>query len=159
MNEFVALNQELKRWLEAWEPRLAALPMHIISERRNKQHRTVKQILGHLVDSASNNIHRIVHLQYQESPLQYPNYATNGNNDRWIAVQNYQEEDWLTLINLWKYSNLHIIHVIENIDESKLGNTWQNAENSFISLKNIVLDYYRHSKLHLDEINELIVAS
>ncbi|HEY4789263.1 MAG TPA: DinB family protein [Bacteroidales bacterium] len=159
MNEFNALNQELKRLIDTWEPRLLVLPNHIISERRNKQHRTVKQILGHLVDSATNNTHRIVHLQYEKSPLQYPNYATNGNNDRWIAIQQYQEEDWEVLINLWKYSNLHIIHIINCVDESKLGNTWQNAENSFVSLKDIIQDYYRHIKLHLEEINELIVAS
>ena len=50
--------------------------------RRNSQDRTIKQILGHLVDSASNNMHRIVHFQYHDSPLHFPNYATNGNKDR-----------------------------------------------------------------------------
>jgi len=159
MNEFNTLSQELIRLLIDWEARLLVLPGHIVSERRNKQNRTVKQILGHLVDSATNNIHRIVHLQYQQSPLQYPNYATNGNNDRWIAIQHYQEEDWTTLVNLWKYSNLHILHVINYVDRSKLGNTWQNAENSFISLNEIITDYYRHFKLHLEEINELVLAS
>ena len=159
MNEFNSQNQELNRLINDWEARLIALPNHIVSDRKNKQHRTVKQILGHLVDSASNNTHRIIHLQYQQSPLQYPNYATNGNNDRWIAIQNYQDEDWTALVNLWKYSNQHIIHVINNVDTSKLGNTWQNAENSYVSLKDIIMDYYRHLKLHLDEINELIVAS
>ncbi len=73
-----------------------------------------------MVDSASNNTHRIVHLQYQESPLQFPNYATNGNNDRWIAIQDYQNENWGELIHLWKCTNLHIAHVIKNVDPSKL---------------------------------------
>jgi len=69
------------------------------------QYRNIKQILGHKIDSASNNTHRIVYLQYRESPCDYPNYATKGNNDKWIAIQ----------------------------------------------------DYLRHLKLHLDEIDELII--
>lgn len=34
---------------------------NIISTKRNNQNRTIKQIVGHLFDSASNNIHRIIH--------------------------------------------------------------------------------------------------
>jgi hypothetical protein len=112
--------------------------------------------VGHLIDSASNNTHRIVHLQYQESPLRFPNYATNGNNDRWIAIQNYQDEDWKSIINLWKYSNLHIVHVIKQTDSSKLDNQWYYNEEKLISLKAGILDYLRHFRLHLDEIDELI---
>jgi hypothetical protein len=37
---------------------------NIVATKRNSQNRTVKQIVGHLVDSASNNTHRIIHLQY-----------------------------------------------------------------------------------------------
>lgn len=77
-----------------------------------------------MIDSASNNTHRIVHLQYRESPFRFPNYASNGNNDRWIAIQNYQDEDWNTMINIWKYLNIHIVHVIKNVDVSKLNNQW-----------------------------------
>jgi hypothetical protein len=109
-----------------------------------------------MIDSASNNIHRIVHMQYQPSPLKFPNYATNGNNDRWIAIQNYQDEDWTDLINIWKYSNIHIVHVIKNVDPSKLNNQWLYNEEEVISLKDGILDYLRHFELHLKEIEELI---
>jgi hypothetical protein len=123
------------------------------------EYRTIKQIVGHMIDSASNNTHRIVHLHYQPSPLRFPNYATNGNNDRWIAIQNYQDENWANMINLWKYSNLHILHVIKNVDSSKLENKWHYSEERLISLKAGIIDYLRHFKLHLDEIDELIKAN
>jgi hypothetical protein len=90
------------------ENRLEQLPAKVITDRRNKQDRNIKQILGHLIDSTSNNIHRIVHLQYQDSPFIFPNYATFGNNDRWIAIQNYEQEDWHLMIRLWQYSLIHI---------------------------------------------------
>jgi hypothetical protein len=109
-----------------------------------------------MIDSASNNTHRIVHLQYQKSPLRFPNYAIDGNNDRWIAIQNYQDEDWGNMINMWKDSNLHIVHVIQNVDPAKLENQWHYNEERLISLKEGIIDYLRHFKLHLDEIDELI---
>jgi len=156
VNEFEANNQELLRLIDEWEPILSRLPEDVLKERRNRQNRTVKQILGHMIDSASNNTHRIIHLQYQASPLSFPDYANLGNNDRWIAIQNYQDEDWNNMIQLWKYSNLHIVHVIRNVSEDKLDNVWINALNQEISLRAMIIDYLRHFKLHLCEIAELI---
>ena len=159
MNEFESITQGILTLLEEWEPKLLSLSAKIITSRRNLQNRTIKQIVGHMVDSASNNTHRIVHLQYQMSPCQYPNYASHGNNDRWIAIQNYQDEDWKNLVLLWKYSNWHIVHVINNVDTSKLENQWQWDEDKFISLRDGIVDYLRHFKLHLNEIDELIKNS
>lgn len=156
MNPFEQDCQTIMGLLDEWEPRLLSLSEEIISKNRNKQNRTIRQILGHLVDSASNNTHRIVHLQYRETPMTYPNYATFGNNDRWIAIQDYQHENWQNLIQLWKYQNIHIVHVIRNVDEIKLGNQWISGENKLISLRENIDSYLPHFKLHLNEIEELI---
>ena len=142
--------------LGLWQVKLLSLPPDVIAQRRNSQNRNMKQILGHLIDSASNNIHRIVHLQYQNSPLQFPNYATEGNNDRWIAIQNYNNEDWENLVYLWKYINLHLVHVIKNIKIEKLTNEWIASPENYISLEKMVLSYLDHFELHLNEIDELI---
>jgi hypothetical protein len=156
IKEFEPIVQGIQTLVDEWEPRLSRLPNDILTQRRNSQNRTIKQIVGHMIDSASNNTHRIVHLQYQESPLRFPNYAIDGNNDRWIAIQNYLGEDWMEMISLWKYSNLHIVHVIENVDPSKLDNQWHYSEERLISLKDGIIDYLRHLKLHLNEIQELM---
>jgi hypothetical protein len=123
---------------------------------RNKQNRSIKMILGHLIDSATNNIIRVVHLQNLPSPLTFPNYASMGNNDRWIAIQNYQNEDWHNMIQLWKYANFHLCHIIRSIDDGKLENKWIAGPDRLISLKEMVIDYLKHFKLHLSEINELM---
>lgn len=156
IKEFEPIIEGLLTLIEKWEPKLTSLSDEVISERRNSQNRTIKQIVGHMIDSASNNTHRMVHLQYQPSPLVYPDYANFGNNDRWIAIQNYQEENWNNLIQLWKYSNLHIVHVIRNVNIDKLENEWITALNKHVSLKAIILDYLGHFELHLGEIDELI---
>jgi hypothetical protein len=155
MIEFVKLCEELQILIESWEPRLMGMSPDLISNKRNSQDRNIRQIVGHMVDSASNNTHRIIHLQYRENPLRFPNYATNGNNDRWIAIQDYESEEWQNLVNLWKFANLHIIHVIKNVQPSKLENQWYFDENTPITLQEGIVDYLRHFKLHLDEITEL----
>ena len=156
IKEFEPVSEGISVLISEWEPKLLSLTSEVITQIRNSQNRTIKQIVGHMIDSASNNIHRIVHLQYQKSPLKFPNYATDGNNDRWIAIQNYQNEDWENMINMWKYSNLHIVHVINNVDASKLNQQWYYSEQRLISLKDGIIDYLRHLKLHLSEIDELI---
>jgi len=156
MNSFKANNSILLELLDIWETRLMSLPEEVIIDRRNKQNRTIKQILGHMVDSASNNTHRIVHLQYQESPLIFPDYANLGNNNRWIAIQNYQDENWLDLILLWRHMNMHLVHVINNVNETKLDNVWLSALGEKVTLREMILGYLGHFELHLSEIEGLI---
>lgn len=150
------LAEEITSLIVEWESKLAALPNDTISQRRNSQNRNIKQILGHLIDSASNNTHRVVHLQYQTCPLEFPNYATFGNNDRWIAIQNYQNEDWSDIIQLWKYSLLHFCHVIRNVNKDKLHNEWISEPGKNITMETMIIDFPKHLKLHLKEIEELI---
>ena len=155
MNTFNTNNTRMLELMAAWEPRLSALSEDVVSNRRNSQNRNIKQILGHMIDSASNNTHRIIHLQYQSSPLIFPDYAALGNNDRWIAIQNYQTENWSDLVQLWKYSNRHIIHVINNVNPEKLDNIWLSALDEEVSLRNMINGYLSHFELHLNEIEEL----
>jgi hypothetical protein len=156
MKKFDSICTELITLVNKWEPVLISLHTDIISKRRNSQNRTIKQIVGHLIDSASNNTHRIVHLQYQTSPFNFPNYATLGNNDRWIAIQDYQNEDWEIMTRLWKYSLLHLSHVMKNVRADKLDNEWISGPGGKVTLEEMIIDFPRHLKLHLSEINELI---
>ena len=156
MKETSQITLEICAQIDKWVPKLTSLPEEIISEPRNNQQRNIKQILGHLIDSTSNNTHRVVHLQYQDNPFSFPNYATFGNNDRWIAIQNYESADWNNMIQLWKYSLLHYCHVINNVNDQKLENEWISGPEIKISLRTMIVDFPRHLKLHLDEISDLI---
>lgn len=152
---FENLAKEIIEITIKWESKLMLMPEEMISQKRNSQNRTIKQIVGHLVDSASNNTHRTVHLQYRETPLDFPNYATFGNNDKWIAIQNYQDENWTYLVQLLKFSILHFAHVIQQINPEKLGNVWLGGEDEKVTLKEMVEYFLPHLKLHLKEIEEL----
>lgn len=138
---------------ETWEQKLIDLPTELISGERNQQNRSIRQILGHLVDAASNNHQRMVRLQYN-AVLTFPDYQQD--NDLWIALQDYQHEGWNNLVQLWKYYNLHIVHLIQSVDQAKLDNHWRNFENKAISLRQMIEGYADHMELHFGEIQELI---
>ena len=157
--DFYQVIDGVKQVINTEEQFLLSLSEELIATKVNKQNRNIKQILGHLVDSASNNIHRIIHLQNQPSPLIFPDYANLGNNDRWIAIQDYQTENWEDLVQLWKYSNLHIMHVIKHVDTDKLGNEWITALGDRVSLKEMIINYLPHLHLHIHEIHELYASN
>jgi|AGTN01.1.fsa_nt_gi hypothetical protein len=144
---------EIKNVIDEWEQKLLLLPEDVITERQNHQNRTVKQLLGHLVDSASNNHQRMIRLQYNEN-LVFPDYTQD--NDRWIAIQDYQHADWKDLVQLWKFFNLHIIHLIEAVDKSKLNNYWNDFEGIKVTLADMIKGYPSHLNLHINDIRELI---
>lgn len=153
--EFQQISEDLSKLISNWEVKLASLPERTIANRVNSQNRNIRQIIGHMVDSATNNTHRIIHMHYQKSPVAYPDYANLGNNDRWIAIQNYQEEDWGELVRLWAAVNRHMVHLIGQVDESKLNQIWISALKDRITLKEMITDYPQHFKLHLNEISAL----
>ncbi len=155
MKKFDTIRDELKQLVYEWEERLLELPEDMITKRKNSQCRTIKQIVGHMIDSASNNTHRIIHMQYQGSPLVFPDYANLGSNEKWIYIQDFQNENWYNLVKLWKYSHFHIAHVIGKVKSESLNNVWISALDEQISLEEMIRDFPRHFRLHLSEIEEL----
>ncbi|MDR2146758.1 MAG: DinB family protein [Tannerella sp.] len=156
MNEFETNNRTLLQLVDEWTPKLSALPDETVTFRPDNESWTIKEIIGHLIDSASNNTHRFIHLQYQASPLIFPDYANLGNNDRWVALQDYQTENWEDLVQLWKYMNRHIVHVIRRVNPGKLDNEWITASGEKVSLRKMIAGYLQHVQLHLGEIGERI---
>jgi hypothetical protein len=156
-DNFISVVNGIQMKLWPYQTKLMELDVETITTKKNSQNRTIKQIVGHMIDSASNNTHRIIHLQYRDSPVDFPNYASNGNNDHWISIQNYQEENWYFLIDLWKFSHLHILHVIKNIDEEYHEKEWISGPGKTITLEEMVLDFLPHFELHLAEIDDIII--
>ena len=151
--EFASIIEEIIALVRRWENIFITLSPEATTRNRNKQQRTIKQILGHMIDSASNNHQRMVRLQYT-SRLDFPDYRLQ--NDQWIEIQNYQEEHWITLVQLWKYFNLHIAHLIAQVNKSALKNSWTDCDGVKVTLDQMIHGYLSHLKLHLGEIEELI---
>ena len=153
--------------VEEETPILLSLPEVVITERLNCQNRSIKMLVGHMIDSASNNQQRMVRLQYaprvgyslpdgkgERGLLVFPDYTQD--NDLWIRLQDYQHEDWPTLVQLWRCANLHILQVIKSVDQSKLNNYWLDFEGNQVTLDTMIRGYIDHLKLHVGQIHELL---
>jgi len=152
MDDLMRIAGRIRAWVENERSFLSGLPEEVIRTRRNNQNRTIKQLLGHLVDSASNNHQRMVRLQYNQT-LVFPDYTPD--NDRWIAIQDYQQADWPSLIRLWEAVNLHMAHIIGCIDPAALSNTWTDCEGNTVTLRQMAEGYLWHLDLHIRQIREL----
>jgi hypothetical protein len=106
-----------------------------------------KEILGHMTDSAQSNIRRFIVAQYEENPkIVY-------NQDKWVAIVNYQQYDLSDLINLWYLLNKHIAVILKNMrDEMKQRKC--ETEKSH-TLEWIARDYIKHLLHHVHQVLDL----
>lgn len=149
------ISDEIVEIVKREESLLKSLSIDEITVRVNSQRRTIKMLVGHMIDSASNNHQRMVRLQYvTDGELVFPDYTQDNN--LWIRLQKYQEEDWTVLIQLWMYSNIHIAYVIRTVDHSKLNNFWTDYQGNRVTLDMMIRGYLDHLKLHVSHIHELL---
>jgi hypothetical protein len=155
MAQMQQISDEIRRLVNSWESRLIRMRPSESEAREAEGLWSVKEIIGHLVDSASNNHQRFVRLQIS-AELSFPDYQPD--NEKWVASQRYQEEDWNELIWLWKYTNLHLAHIIENVRSDTLDNSWKAGTATPIRLGDLILDYLSHLKMHLDQIENKVAG-
>jgi hypothetical protein len=111
---------------------------------------TLKEMVGHLIDSASNNHQRFIRLQLSEE-LILPGY----NPEDWRRVSRANDLDYRFLIDFWKQYNLFLLHLIQNLDPKTLDHYWVvNSEKK--SLKFLIEDYFRHIQWHVDLFNQRV---
>jgi len=106
-----------------------------------------KQVLGHLIDSASNNHQRFVRAALQPS-LEFPGYDQEGN----VRIQVPQEADWLLLVSLWASYNRYLAHIIARLPASKLETICRIGDGEPHTLSFVATDYVTHMLHHLHQI-------
>jgi hypothetical protein len=129
------------------------LDNEITSKRPAADKWTLKEIIGHLIDSASNNHQRFVRLQIVDE-LIFPGYGKD--NSKWLEIQKYNDMNFSDIMLLWKQYNVLIGNIIKVADESKLENRWINSEGDKKALKDLMTDYLRHLKDHLRHFEETL---
>jgi hypothetical protein len=102
---------EFRRMLDRAAERLLVYNDEEASRRPAPGKWSRKEIVGHLIDSASNNHGRFVRAQLQDD-LVFPGY----DQDRWVQVQRYQSQPWADLVRLWHAYNRQIAYVMEVAD-------------------------------------------
>jgi len=106
-----------------------------------------KQELGHLVDSACNNHQRIVRAQLETEPS-LPGY----DGDRWVALHNYLEMDWVEIIEFWRMMNQQLIRSASTMSPQAAERKLTVGGGQPITLDFRVRDYVDHLFHHLRHI-------
>lgn len=125
--------------------RLRGLPEPALVARPAPGKWSKKEIIGHLADSAHNNIRRFVCGQYQEAPhIVY-------HQDEWVALQHYQDYDTAALLDLWAVLNRHLCHVLLHLPESAYDRVCDTgkAGAELHPLHWLATDYLDHLRHHL----------
>jgi hypothetical protein len=110
-----------------------------------------KELIGHLCDSAQNNLQRFVRGQYYVEP---PHIVYH--QDEWVPLQHYQDYEISDLVNLWAILNLHLCWVLDHIapeNYNKLVDTGKYGV-ELHDLQFLATDYVAHLKHHLAQITD-----
>lgn len=111
-----------------------------------------KEILGHLVDSAQNNIQRLVRGQYEDTP------KIIYEQDTWVNLQQYHGYNRNDLTQLWVLLNKHLCRILTVMDPANYEKTCDVSQPgpAVRTLKFLAEDYLVHMKHHLAQINAAI---
>ena len=144
--------KELDEIIEIFKNDFSGLDERITSLRISQDKWTLKEIIGHLIDSASNNHQRFVRFQLSEV-LEFPDYK----NNEWITIQKHQNMKFQELLLLCYYYNKLLINIILNTDEKCLQHKWNiiwDENSTFITFEKLLTHYVNHMKGHLTHFRE-----
>ena len=138
--------------------RLRDIPEAQSSQKNSPDDWSAKETIGHLIDSAANNHQRFVRAQFTDD-LVFPGYE----QDQWVSSQNYRNESWPEVIQLWNAYNLHLVHVASAIPEDvltkpRLHHTLDQIAFNLVDKKDpatleyLIRDYLDHLRHHLNQI-------
>ncbi len=113
-----------------------------------------KEIIGHLCDSAINNLSRFIRSQFEDAPFKVIPYA----QDDWVRLNHYNDMSMKDILRYWVTVNKQIIQITSNIPEDKfavicdLGNAAFREGEVEKSLLWLIEDYVVHMEYHLKQV-------
>lgn len=121
------------------------------TEKQEKQDGwTIQEIVGHLIDSASNNHQRFLRYIEHET-LNYPNY----DQFEFVKRAQYHSMDFRILVDLWYHYNILIDHIIQHIPVEHLSSTVKISEDMSFTLDGLIEHYYGHMNIHEQQIRRI----
>lgn len=121
---------------------MAPISEEDFSHKATPQKWSKKEILGHLIDSAQNNIQRFVRSQYQpETEILY-------DQNQWVTINNYQQAEREHLIRLWTSLNQQLITIWEGLSPSSLQTQVSMGDDVRVTLFWLMDDYVAHMQHH-----------
>jgi hypothetical protein len=146
MNETIT---ELLSIVNSYSERFQTFSENEFSAKPNPSKWSKKEVVGHLIDSAQNNLRRFIVGQYESVPPKI-----TYEQDFWVAANGYQNLSKADVIDLWKLTNYSIANVWKNMDPknySKKADTGK-TDQQLHTLEWLAVDYNKHMKHHINQI-------
>jgi hypothetical protein len=140
----------IRRTVEDFAARLENFDDAKASQKTHPDTWSRKEILGHLIDSASNNHQRFVRVRY----LKDTNFLSYEQKE-WVSIQRYNSCSWKELMDFWKSYNLHLARVIENMPIDCLQVSGTLGTYGQVTIGYIIVDYLGHMQHHLRQIDQM----
>ncbi|MBL7744384.1 MAG: DinB family protein [Chitinophagaceae bacterium] len=122
--------------LDQFTPALQTIPEDKMTFKPSPGKWSKKEIIGHLADSAQNNIRRFIVAQYETNPhIVY-------KQDNWVVISGYQYYDTAELISLWRLLNKHIVMILKNTPPEAMSR--QCLTGSLHTIEWLAEDYIKH---------------
>lgn len=140
----------LDKYIQSFPDKMKKLSVEELLYRRQEGKWSRKEILGHLIDSAINNLKRFTEAQFSSLPYEVIRYQQVDL----VVVNEYQQLPLEHLLDLWQALNRQIVFVVRNLDEEKLNYAVDPRLNTgeLKSLGWIIADYVSHMEHHFKQI-------
>ena len=145
--DFASIAAELSEIVQSSEPLMRQLRNAETTFEHAPGKWSKKEILAHLIDSASNNHQRFVRAA-SEGTLQFPGYDQN----KLIAIQNPNLTSWELLVELWSSYNRYLAYILNQIPASSSDFQCSIGGKPAVTLLWLAGDYVEHLKHHLNQI-------
>jgi len=141
--------QKLNNIILDYTPKLEQIPHDILGKKTNPGKWSKLEILGHLADSAQNNLRRFLVAQYEENPkIVY-------RQDDWVALSGYLNYPPAELITLWCSLNKHMSMVLQNMPEANASRTCDTNNPEFHTIAWLAEDYVKHLLHHIHQVLDM----
>jgi hypothetical protein len=132
--------------LETIPSKLLGISKEEFLQKQSTEKWSKKEILGHLIDSAANNHHRFIRIQYEKNPV------ISYDQEQWNKLNYWQDCDTHELINFWLMYNHHLLKIIRNIPDENLFLTCTTDVDKTVTLEFLIADYIEHQEHHLRQL-------
>lgn len=106
-----------------------------------------REEVGHLLDSAAHN-----RLRFARAALHGESRDAGYEQNAWVMLHNYAELDSNTLVGAWRYSNLVMAHLLDQLTPDSLEALCYIREDEPKTLRQIIESYLTHMQHHIDHV-------
>lgn len=140
---------ELEQIIQDYSKKIRTIPDSEFSAKPLPNKWSKKEVIGHLIDSAQNNLRRFICGQYESAP---PKIIYDQNH--WVTSNDYAKANSEEIISLWVLVNKRIVAILTQMPTSAydMKCATGKTDSQLYTLEWLAVDYVRHLKHHLNQV-------